>query len=137
MLAYCMIEGLTVGERLLKVGDIFVLPPILEKEVADKSDEQIGRWSIRNYSKKLIFRRPTPEEMMAAYHAKKLKLTDCDKKEKAALGRIIMSAAERQKRAAEVLTEQIGSQEDLEDDLEELKKEGVNPASKEGSDLIE
>jgi hypothetical protein len=125
MFAYCTIDGLTVSGKLWKVGDLFILPPNLLKEVEGKSDEQIARWQKKTW-KKSIFRRPTGEELAIAYNNKKIKLTECDEKEKAVIGRILMSDAERRKRAAAVLMGDSSIDVDIEDELVVAAKSRVD-----------
>ena len=116
MVAICTIDGLTTGGKLLRTGEFFVLPENLLKEVEGKTDEQVARWQQKVY-RKLIFRRPTPEELSIAYESKKLKLTDCDAKEKSIIGRFQMSELKRKERAAAILMGDYAGEVEVEDEL--------------------
>jgi hypothetical protein len=121
MFAYCLIDGLTVNRKLWKAGELFVLPDYLLKEVEGRSDEQVARWQKKTW-KKLIFRRPTGEELVAGWKNKKIKLTECDAKEKALIGRIEMSDVERRRRAAAILMGDSKEDADVEEELKEAAK---------------
>jgi nitrogenase subunit NifH len=97
---YCLKDGLTVGETVLKRGDIFKLPLVIEGAVSDMSDEQLNRYQKRIYSE-LMFRKPTPEELVLAYHKNHRILDLCDSKEKLAINRRLASALEKRKQAHE------------------------------------
>lgn len=111
MLAYCTIDGLTVSGNLLRTGELFVLPPHLEKEVEGKSDDQVYRWQMKTW-KKQIFRFPTGDELLVGYRAKKVLPAQCTKKERMMLAKAIMAEKDRKAQEAKDILEGV-DREDL------------------------
>lgn len=66
MLVMCIEDGLTVGNRVHKRGEVFKLTEILERDVMDLSDEKLARKQIRIYGKP-YFRKASTQEIISAY----------------------------------------------------------------------
>jgi hypothetical protein len=70
MLAMCINDGFTVGNRLYRKGEVFPLSDFIAQDVADLSDEKMARKQMNLYGE-VYYRRATIEEMVAAYERDK------------------------------------------------------------------
>ena len=70
MLAMCIADGLTVGNRVYRKGEVFPVPPIIESTMKELSDEQIARRQAKLYGK-TFYRKATLEELVIAYESNK------------------------------------------------------------------
>jgi len=71
MLVVCAKTGLTYGSRVWHEGDIFSIIGALEEEYRHLSETQWLRKQKQMY-RSLLFRKPTEEEVIAAYKEKKI-----------------------------------------------------------------
>jgi hypothetical protein len=66
MLVMCVEDGLTVGNKVYKKGEVFKLTEVLERDVFELSEEKLARKQRRIYGKP-YFRRATSEEIITAH----------------------------------------------------------------------
>jgi len=70
MLAMCVADGLTVGSRVYRKGEVFPATTEIAGMFSDFSDDQIARRQVKLY-KRVFYRKVTLEEMVVAYDADK------------------------------------------------------------------
>lgn len=108
MLAICTKDGLTVGSKLYRAGEVFVLSGELGEEYKGLSDERFIRKQHKVY-KEVLFRRPTPDEIRKAIAEKKLGerdiKTNLDQKQFKIAMEYLRSKALAQVKAAEAFIE--------------------------------
>lgn len=70
MLVMCIADGLTVGNRVYRKGEVFPLPPVVAGEIEGMSAEAIARKQVKLYGR-AFYRKATIEEMVAEYNRDK------------------------------------------------------------------
>lgn len=120
MLAMCINDGFTVGNRLYRKGEVFPLSDFIASDVADLSDEKIARKQINLYGA-VYYRRATIEEMVVAYERDKSIASHMTSRER----KLIAASKFRQKRKEEDFMAHLDVDEDEIREMVEGKPEKV------------
>lgn len=124
MLAICTKDGLTLGSKLYRNGEVFVLTGTLGEEYEGLSDEKFIKKQKKVY-KEVLFRRPTPDEIKVAIADKKVtELTikkHFDKRQLKTAMEYLRSKHLKQARAAEAFIDKV--EIEIHEDAEEEKME--------------
>lgn len=124
MLAICTKDGLTLGSKLYRNGEVFVLTGTLGEEYEGLSDERFIKKQKKVY-KEVLFRRPTPDEIKVAIADKKVtELTikkHFDKRQLKTAMEYLRSKHLKQARAAEAFIDKV--EIEIHEDAEEEKME--------------
>lgn len=141
MLVICVEDGLTVGSRVYKKGEVFKLTEVLERDVFELSEEKLARKQTRIYGKP-YFRKATSEEIITAHRTGAINPEHLTVAEK----RLCFEAMKAQKKRMEE-TDQLVSAEEVakfeEEDAfekaeeERKRKEEEDERQKELADMIE
>lgn len=82
MLAMCIADGLTVGSRVYRKGEVFPATTDIADLLENSSPEQVARRQVKLYGR-AFYRKATLEEMVAAYEEDKAiakSMTDRERK---------------------------------------------------------
>lgn len=124
MLAYCLEDGLTVGDRVYRKGELFRMSDVMVREYGELSDDKLNKKQKRVYNK-ILFRRPTPEEFRLSFIGKQIKLQDLSDKEKKVLATALQTRKSKEDEAIKNLSSSL-----LDDKaLEEAEAEAVEEVS--------
>ncbi len=128
MLLICMKDGLTAQGKVYKKGDFFLIPDALTQDFRpDMSGEKWQKKQMQMYGE-VLFRKPLPDDLKEAYHAKKIVLSDVsDEKQRVTLLRVISDKATRQAKLADEMIDEIEAPEKKAPKVEEPKKEEEAP----------
>lgn len=105
MYVICVNDGITVGGRVYKTGELFNLTAILMSTFGSLSDDQSARRQTKMYGE-VYFRRPTSEELLSAYKDKKLTMDSLESSQRKMLAIAAQSKQERLGKLVDVLSEQ-------------------------------
>jgi hypothetical protein len=102
MLVVSEIDGLTQGEKVFRKGMTFVLDETAAKEARTLTDSAMEARQKRIYGKR-VYRRALPEEIVAAFKQKFIKIEDMEKEEKKAVVDYVRGDAQQKLDASKAL----------------------------------
>lgn len=106
MLVMCLEDGLTVGNRVYKKGEVFKLTEALERDVFELSEEKLARKQTRIYGKP-YFRKASSEEIISAHRTGKINPEQLTVTEK----RLCFEAMKAQKKRMEETDQLVSAEE--------------------------
>jgi hypothetical protein len=123
MIVICTSTGLTYERRLMREGDIFLIKTgsLLARSGYSEeiSDELMLRKQMRSHHKQ-IFRRPTEDELKAAYADGKVDLDDMTVDQKKIIKAGVSSKIAEMRALSEQMKEEV--EEEEEEEIEKVKK---------------
>jgi len=112
MLARCLRDGFTVGQKVRRVGDIFLVPPRLEEEYlkgitkAHSADRQV-----RIYGR-ILFEQATPQDILRGIQSGQVHESVLTEEEKKEVEEFIKTLAQKRIEEEKVADELLGIPEE-------------------------